>query len=548
MIDAIKRNWRVGLLVVAVLGATIVLFTPMFAPDPGAEGIGNGTDTGSADGITNLQFGLDLDGGTRIRAPLVGYTATDVGFQGDDPATVASNVAGELPNTTSTSVNAELRDPAEGGTGAVEVTDANVSETEFTAAIEAAGYAYDGVRPGVTEETLEATIEVIEGKINEAGLSGGSVREIVDANGRSFVLIEVPGEDRNDVEELIAERGTVRIDIFIPNDGNGTRNRAVVTQDDFENVGTASRSDGGGSYVPVSIVDTAPAGEPTPAQQLQQAISQANQQAGNPGTDGWKCAANPADRGKCIDDYTQSEEPRLLLVVNDRVVNDFGMDGGLLQSMVQGTWANDPGFRLTTGAGEDSFQRAQQISINLRAGALPAELGDGSSSYISPTQGEQFKTYSLITGILSVFAVAGMVFLRYREPKVALPMVVTALTEVYTLLGFAALLGYPLDLAVIAGFIAVVGTGVDDLVIIADEVMSEGDVSSKTVFDSRFRRAFWVIGAAAATTIIAMSPLMVLSLGDLSGFAIFTILGVLIGVLVTRPAYGDILRMLLTDR
>ncbi len=127
-------------------------------------------------------------------------------------------------------------------------------------------------------------------------------------------------------------------------------------------------------------------------------------------------------------------------------------------------------------------------------------------------------------------------------------MILTALAEVYALLGFAALVNYPIDLAVVAGFIAVVGTGVDDLIIIADEVMSEGDVNSRTVFDSRFRRAFWVIGAAAATTIIAMSPLMVLGLGDLSGFAIFTILGVLIGVLITRPAYGDILRTLLTDR
>jgi preprotein translocase subunit SecD len=43
-----------------------------------------------------------------------------------------------------------------------------------------------------------------------------------------------------------------------------------------------------------------------------------------------------------------------------------------------------------------------------------------------------------------------------------------------------------------------------------------------------------------------MSPLAVLSLGDLRGFAIITILGVLIGVLVTRPAYGDILRSLVT--
>jgi preprotein translocase subunit SecD len=113
-------------------------------------------------------------------------------------------------------------------------------------------------------------------------------------------------------------------------------------------------------------------------------------------------------------------------------------------------------------------------------------------------------------------------------------------------LGFAAGIGYPLDLSVIAGFIAVIGTGVDDLIIIADEVMAEGDVTSRRVFQSRFRKAFWVIGAAAATTIIAMSPLAILSLGDLQGFAIFTILGVLVGVLVTRPAYGDILRALTT--
>jgi preprotein translocase subunit SecD len=36
-----------------------------------------------------------------------------------------------------------------------------------------------------------------------------------------------------------------------------------------------------------------------------------------------------------------------------------------------------------------------------------------------------------------------------------------------------------------------------------------------------------------------MSPLAILSLGDLRGFAIVTILGVFIGVLITRTAYGD---------
>ncbi|MFB6165240.1 MAG: preprotein translocase subunit SecD, partial [Haloarculaceae archaeon] len=90
-------------------------------------------------------------------------------------------------------------------------------------------------------------------------------------------------------------------------------------------------------------------------------------------------------------------------------------------------------------------------------------------------------------------------------------------------------------------------TGVDDLIIIADEILQEGTVATGRVFQNRFRKAFWVIGGAAATTIVAMSPLMALSLGDLTGFAIVTIVGVLLGVLVTRPAYGDILRNLMLD-
>ncbi|MFT4950209.1 MAG: preprotein translocase subunit SecD, partial [Natronomonas sp.] len=110
-----------------------------------------------------------------------------------------------------------------------------------------------------------------------------------------------------------------------------------------------------------------------------------------------------------------------------------------------------------------------------------------------------------------------------------------------------AAVGLALDLSHIAGFIAVIGTGVDDLVIIADEVLQRGEIKTGRVFQSRFRKAFWVIGAAAATTVIAMSPLAVLSLGDLQGFAIVTIVGVLIGVLVTRPAYGNILRNLLLN-
>jgi preprotein translocase subunit SecD len=53
---------------------------------------------------------------------------------------------------------------------------------------------------------------------------------------------------------------------------------------------------------------------------------------------------------------------------------------------------------------------------------------------------------------------------------------------------------------------------------------------------------------AATTTIGAMLPLAYLGLGRISGFAVVTIIGVIIGVLVTRPAYGSVLRELITEK
>ena len=60
-------------------------------------------------------------------------------------------------------------------------------------------------------------------------------------------------------------------------------------------------------------------------------------------------------------------------------------------------------------------------------------------------------------------------------------------------------------------------------------------------------RAFFVIFASAATTITAMSFLLVYFVGTLKGFAFTTILGVLIGIFVTRPAYAEIAKYLLGE-
>ncbi len=526
-VEDITENWRVVLLTVVVLASTFVLFSPTLAADGGAGG-GQATESG----MTNLQYGLELSGGTRIRAPLVGVNADGVEVpQGTNSSTVRADIAGELDGVEQADVT--VRFPGDYGevtqrTTVVEVTTDNVTTDELDAAIQAAGYSANDAEAGVSAVTRQSAVNVLRQKINEAGLSGGTVQSVTTATDQHFILIEVPNENQSTVRDLVDSRGQVLVQAYHPNQ-NGTYVRTtIMTSEDMQRVGAATQPQQGGQpQVPVVVRDDR-------AQDVQQGF----RDTGLAQDGGTRCR---------YEEQPNSTEPCILVVQDGEVVNSFGVRDSLADSMRAGEWAKDPSFVLTTR----NFTEAQQVAVNLRAGALPAKLdvgqgGDGSLMYVSPSQSEGFKTDSLLAGIAAVLAVSGVVFARYGRVEVAGPMIVTAMSEVVILLGLAAAIGYPLDLSVIAGFIAAIGTGVDDLIIIADEVMSQGEVNSRRVFQSRFRKAFWVIGAAAATTIIALSPLAVLSLGDLKGFAIFTILGVIVGVLITRPAYGDILRALLT--
>ena len=61
----------------------------------------------------------------------------------------------------------------------------------------------------------------------------------------------------------------------------------------------------------------------------------------------------------------------------------------------------------------------------------------------------------------------------------------------------------------------------------------------------RFKRAFFIIFGSAGTMIAAMLPLIASPFSLLKGFAIVTIIGVLVGVLVARPAFSVIVEKFL---
>ncbi|WEL21933.1 preprotein translocase subunit SecD [Halorhabdus sp. BNX81] len=507
----VRENWRIVLLVVFVLGSAVALFAPV---------------TGGADdgGITNLQYGIQLDGGTSIQAPAVGITAEDVNVTFERENALAANVTESL-----SADPADVRVSA--ATKTVEVFTKNVTHDQLRDALVAEGYQPGTVRDGVTSETRERMVKVIRDKITESALSGGSVSRLNAIEG-NLISITAPDRDREELQSLLNERGIVRVYAVHPDENGSFVPSQVLGQDEFGRIGTAQErevADGTEAFVPVTINDDV-------AERFQQEMTEYGfNQDRNCGYD-----RSQITNVSAVDDYC------LVTTLNGEIVFSGGVDGDLGRSFASGGFATDPSFRMTTG---ENMTQAKDLEISLRAGRLPAPLDFENANYqeLEPALGQQFRTDSLITGIMAVLAVSGMIFLRYQDVRVALPMIVTAMSEVFVLLGFVALVQYPLNLSHIAGFIAVIGTGADDLIIIADEILQREEIATDRVFQNRFRKAFWVIGAAAATTIIAMSPLTVLGLGDLSGFAIITIVGVLIGVLVTRPAYGNFLRRLVLD-
>ena len=209
------------------------------------------------------------------------------------------------------------------------------------------------------------------------------------------------------------------------------------------------------------------------------------------------------------------------------------------------------GSSQTNQAAKD---QAKSLQVVLQSGALPVKVSIVGISSVSAELGSQFKTGALIAGGLALLVIAFIVFLRYRTPVLVIPIIFTSVAELIIILGVASIIKWNIDLAAIAGILAAIGTGVDDQIIITDEVLKKGVATKRTRTALKFKinNAFFIIFASAATLIAAMLPLAYVGfsrgatgIGLLSGFAFTTILGVLIGIFITRPVYAKFIELLL---
>ncbi|RMF06340.1 hypothetical protein D6764_02470 [Candidatus Woesearchaeota archaeon] len=196
----------------------------------------------------------------------------------------------------------------------------------------------------------------------------------------------------------------------------------------------------------------------------------------------------------------------------------------------------------------DALNNMKRLQTILITGSLPVKLTIEKTDAISPVLGEEFTKNAVKMGLLAILAVGVVIFIRYRRLVISVPVMLTMLSEAVLLLGLAALIGWNLDLAAIAGILIAIGTGVDDQIVITDEILSRSRAQQQILtWRQRIKRAFFIIMAAYFTTVVAMLPLWFAGAGLLKGFAITTIFGVSFGVFITRPAYAAMVEFFLKE-
>jgi len=220
--------------------------------------------------------------------------------------------------------------------------------------------------------------------------------------------------------------------------------------------------------------------------------------------------------------------------------------------------AGNPSTSVQISGGAESKEAAEvqgkELQTLLKSGALPVKVKIVGVSSVSAELGKQFSDGAFIAGILAILAMSAVIMVRYRNPMLVIPIIFTTLAELVLILGTASVIHWSIDLAAIAGIIAAIGTGVDDQIIITDEVLRGKSLKDKRSRRSRFKikNAFFIIFASAGTLIAAMLPLAYVGfargatgIGVLSGFAFTTILGILVGVFITRPVYAKFIEVLM---
>ncbi|MBI5355138.1 MAG: MMPL family transporter [Candidatus Aenigmarchaeota archaeon] len=418
-------------------------------------------------------------------------------------------------------------------------------------------------------EVVDETIATLQTRMNIYGLREMSFQPVRDVSGNNYVQVEIAGAGKKEIEDLLARQGsfgafiTRQIDI-----ANGTasfkgdkfvfdrvllRNGKEIKLNYTFSYGNATYHLW--NYTNQTIVLAA---ETFTGDDIRFVYTDPQRASLQPTGGRWQFnfqilvsdlgAARFAEVTKDIPTDTGGQ---YLTESIHLFIDKIPVSSLRIGSSLKGQALTTPAISGGEATKKEAENEMKKLQSYLKGGSLPSKLETVKIDSISPSLGQGFISSLYIAGFLALALVSFIIFLHYREIKLVPLIMMTAIAEMLITLGFAASFRgiWTIDLASIAGIIASIGTGVNDQIIITDEVLAgKGDEDKWLNVKERVKRAFAVVIGSAAVTSVAMMPLVFVGVGVMRGFAIATIIGILVGVLVTRPAYSRIIEIVLDKK
>lgn len=389
----------------------------------------------------------------------------------------------------------------------------------------------------IDDATFDILIANMKQRLNIYGLSDIIVKEADDLSGNKYVVVEIAGTNEEEVKDLISKQGKFEAKV-----GNFTVFRGGDR--DITYVCRSADCSGIDPYRRCGILE-----DGTYVCSFRFGISLRPEAAERQAEATRRLKVLRTDEtGKILPKEDQYLNESLYLYLDDKLVDSLKIGASLkgraeTEIRISGSGVGNTEQAAVVNALEN-MKRLQTIMIT---GSLPVKLKIVKTDSLSPVLGEEFIKNALVVALAAILAVAAVISIRFRKVSISIPVIITMMSEIILLLGFAALVGWNLDLAAIAGILIAVGTGVDDQIVITDETL-RGERKTYMNWKQRIKNAFFIIMASYFTTLVAMIPLWSAGAGLLKGFAFTTIIGISFGVFITRPAFAAMIEIFLKDK
>ncbi len=339
----------------------------------------------------------------------------------------------------------------------------------------------------INNETIAGLIKVFENRVNASGTAEAIVQQV----GKDRVLVEIPGEDPEIVKRRLLK--TAYLEFKEP--------AKVINVEKDKTVSPDRPAD---SYSWYSSGIT--------GKDLKKA------QAVTDGAGNWLISFSL--KGPAIEKFGR---------LTERLIGQplaIFLDGRLISSPIVRS-------AITGGEGqiEGSFtaEEAQDLAVQLNAGALPVPVKIIQERSVGATLGQDSINKSLKAGLYAIIFVVLFMIVLYRLPGI----IASFALILYTIITIAIFEHtVTLTLAGVAGFILSIGMAVDANILIFERTKEElkSGKSFFTAIDAGFDRAFSSIFDSNVNTLIACFVLLIFGTGLVRGFAITLAIGVMVSM------------------